>query len=103
MKLIEKKCPNCGASLSFDSTDKEVTCKYCNVSFEIEREISDYIDTEKIGKLANDILNPETFNLHRKMVNNFSKIFIFVWAFIFIIALVMFFLIASRVLPGFLG
>ncbi len=94
MKLIEKKCPNCGASLSFNSEDKEITCKYCNISFEIEKEIGDYIDKEKIGKIANDLLNPEIFSLHRKA----SKIIIFVWAFIFIIALIIFFSIASQVL-----
>ena len=37
MKLIEKKCPNCGASLSFSDTDKSCKCEYCKRSFEIER------------------------------------------------------------------
>lgn len=37
MKLIEKKCPNCGASLSFSDTDKSCKCEYCERSFEIER------------------------------------------------------------------
>ena len=36
MKLFEKKCPNCGAQMSFKKDDKEVTCEYCRKSFIIE-------------------------------------------------------------------
>ena len=43
MKLIEKKCPNCGAGLEFNDTDKSCKCTYCNKSFEIERN-SDNVD-----------------------------------------------------------
>ena len=38
MKLIEKKCPNCGAGLEFGENDKSCKCKYCHRSFEIERD-----------------------------------------------------------------
>ena len=38
MKLIEKKCPNCGASLSFNDNDKSCKCEYCKRNFEIERD-----------------------------------------------------------------
>ncbi len=38
MKLITKKCPNCGASLSFEETDKKVKCEYCKQDIMIERE-----------------------------------------------------------------
>ena len=37
MKLIEKKCPNCGASLEFKDSDKSCKCSHCGCSFEIER------------------------------------------------------------------
>ncbi len=37
MNLIEKKCPNCGASLEFSDTDKSCKCNYCHRAFEIER------------------------------------------------------------------
>ena len=37
MKLIEKKCPNCGGSLEFSETDKSCKCEYCHRAFEIER------------------------------------------------------------------
>ena len=38
MKLIEKKCPNCGAGLSFNDNDKSCKCDYCKRAFEIERD-----------------------------------------------------------------
>ena len=40
MKLIEKKCPNCGASLEFNDSDKSCKCQYCHRAFEIERDSS---------------------------------------------------------------
>lgn len=36
MRIIEKKCPNCGANLEFNVGDKETKCKYCNTGFIIE-------------------------------------------------------------------
>ncbi len=38
MKLIEKKCPGCGASLKFDENDTSVTCEYCNKTLYIQRD-----------------------------------------------------------------
>lgn len=38
MKIIEKKCPNCGAGLNFDENDKSCKCEYCKKEFEIERD-----------------------------------------------------------------
>ena len=38
MRIIEKKCPNCGAALEFNETDKSCKCNYCKRSFEIERD-----------------------------------------------------------------
>ena len=90
MKLVEKKCPNCGAKLSFENTDKEVTCKYCDMSYEIERGTN-------INELFEDVLDPKDFVLHKKMIKNISKgIVIFsICMFIFI---VMFFRIFPRVM-----
>ena len=59
MKLIEKKCPNCGATLEFNETDKSCKCNYCKRSFEIER------DTDNLDK----------FNLiYDKMYGNLETI-----------------------------
>lgn len=99
MKLVEKKCPNCGASLSFNSTDKEVTCNYCKVSFEIERDVEDLIDKEKIAKMANDMLDPESFNLHKKTIKRFGSVFIIIWMFTFFFIFFMFIFMASRIIP----
>lgn len=41
MRLIEKKCPNCGAGLEFEENDKSCKCDYCKRSYIIERENND--------------------------------------------------------------
>ncbi len=38
MKLIEKKCPGCGAGLKFGENDTSVTCEYCNKTLHIQRD-----------------------------------------------------------------
>ena len=59
MKLVEKKCPNCGANIEFNAEHKTVTCNYCNTTFEVERDIEKELkeevilrfkETRKIGK-----------------------------------------------------
>ena len=51
MKLIEKKCPNCGADLEFGENDKSCKCKYCHRSFEIERDAK--IDVSDLAEQFN--------------------------------------------------
>ncbi len=46
MKIIEKKCPGCGAALKFGQNDTSVTCEYCGKSLHIQR------DENKFAKLA---------------------------------------------------
>lgn len=41
MRLITKRCPNCGAPLSFNENDKKVKCEYCRQQIMIEKENSD--------------------------------------------------------------
>ena len=36
MKIISKKCPNCGASLSVSEGDKKITCEYCKQELKAE-------------------------------------------------------------------
>lgn len=56
MKLIEKKCPNCGASLEFSETAKSCKCEYCHRAFEIERDnnldVSDIAEQFNLNELA---------------------------------------------------
>lgn len=46
MRLVEKKCPNCGANLSFGENEKSCKCDYCKREFEIER------DTDNLDKIS---------------------------------------------------
>ena len=80
MRIIEKKCPNCGASLSFDENDKSCKCDYCKRAFEIERDLD---DVEKFNLIYNTVAKPFKF---------FSIIpFGFASIFIIAIALIIFF------------
>lgn len=93
MKLVEKKCPNCGANLLFDKKDSEVICKYCKTGYEIERDNTDLIE---------DIINPDFFVLHRKVMKSINTgtiiITCFVFVFIFIIFIIMFLNIFPRII-----
>jgi hypothetical protein len=60
MKLIEKKCPNCGASLSFSETDKSCKCEYCHREFEIERDEKIIQDESRDNFDAYSLIDPET-------------------------------------------
>ncbi len=62
MKLIEKKCPNCGAGLAFNESDKSVQCEYCKMNYEIKRDekkeelVVDDIDLVEIKKVLTPFL-----------------------------------------------
>lgn len=81
MKLIEKKCPNCGANLEFKDSDKSCKCSHCGSSFEIERDkdksdLSDQFDLKPLKAFS--IFSAFTF----------AEIFIiFIIVFVIIIAL----------------
>lgn len=77
MRLIEKKCPNCGASLEFNENDKSCKCSYCKRAFEIERD-----DFQK--DLANQ------FNLKPVEVGLTFSIFTFLPIFIFVLLFIVF-------------
>ena len=38
MRLVEKKCPNCKASLKFNDGDTVITCEYCGSTYHIEKD-----------------------------------------------------------------
>ena len=54
MKLIEKKCPNCNGDLEFKVTDTEVTCKYCQRSFIIEKDNTAKLEDEAFNLINNN-------------------------------------------------
>lgn len=84
MKLIEKKCPNCGAALEFNESDKSCKCDYCHRSFEIERDQS--VDVSDIA---------EQFNLNE--LNGPLKIFSIFSGAVMITIFIMTFLIIGGV------
>lgn len=71
MKLIEKKCPNCGAGLEFKDNDKNCKCSHCGSSFEIER------DTNKADL-------DEQFDL-KPLDRSFSILAFVIYLFIFVV------------------
>lgn len=71
MKIIEKKCPNCGAGLEFDNNAKSCKCEYCKRSFVIEREAND-----------RDFYSPNNYILEQKSFNVVSLIIVFTSIFI---------------------
>ncbi|MBR3490496.1 MAG: hypothetical protein IKH36_03285 [Bacilli bacterium] len=95
MKLVEKKCPKCGADLSFDRTSKEVSCKYCNTSFEVYKDTDDIVDT------VSDMIDPDIFQLHAKMFKNFGKLHTAVFIFVFAVAIIIFIIVAFNMFSRF--
>ena len=86
MRLIEKKCPNCGATLEFSENDKSCHCQYCKRSFEIERDLN---DVEKFNLIYDKIQKPvKTF---------FFVPFIFAFVIILMISISIFFSIRNQI------
>lgn len=66
MKLVQRKCPNCGASLSFDEEAKKVTCEYCKQTLTIERE-------ENHNNFDTTDFSLHVAKYYEKKNNNFGK------------------------------
>ena len=63
MKLVEKKCPSCGAVLKFDENDTNVTCEYCNKMYYLQKDEkkSERLDTAHLAdayKFVNEFGRP---------------------------------------------
>ena len=86
MKLIEKKCPNCGAHLSFDIHDTEAHCNYCGQEFVIEKNITD---------ASNEML-AKNYKLHKKIIKTIGLAHIIVTAIILITIIGFFIFIFSN-------
>ena len=84
MKLVEKKCPNCGGDLKFGIDDKETKCEYCNKAYEIEREND---DEEEMFNADNYKFIEEKAEAAKAVIFGFAAaqmIPIFIFAFFFI-------------------
>ena len=93
MKLVEKKCPNCGGELKFNINDKETKCEYCGKAYEIERENDDKeelfnADNYKITEEQKEAVKAVFFGF---AAAQFIPIFIFAFFFIIIVGTGIFF------------
>lgn len=81
MRLVEKKCPNCGANLEFGEKDKSCKCNYCHRAYEIERDES--LNTSDIA---------EQFNLNefKGPLKAFGIMHIIITVFILLVSIGMF-------------
>lgn len=77
MKLVERKCPNCGAKIIFNKEDKEAKCNYCNSSFSVEKDYG-----EEVAKI---VLERVQDNKLPKFLFIFIIVFIFLFSMIFIV------------------
>ena len=94
MKLIEKKCPGCGASLKFDENDTSVTCEYCNKTLYIQR------DEVKYNHLSDNNLDKAyqfVDEYGKPFVKGVAAISIGVFVVIFIVFIIIFVTIISKV------
>ena len=41
MKILEKKCPNCGANLDFKVGERDIVCKSCRRKYAVEYGVGD--------------------------------------------------------------
>ncbi len=90
MKLVEKKCPNCGAGLSFNETDSSVKCEYCKASFHVEKDKkkSQVLDSRHIDQAFN--LVSDVANAAKPVVKTVAIVYVIVGIISVVITLVVF-------------
>ena len=89
MRIIEKKCPNCGANLEYKVGERDVKCASCRRAYAVEYD-HDIVDPEvqlKAKDLQLKIL--EDYEKGRKVSKILMPIFLTFFAIMFIVALVM--------------
>ena len=84
MKIIEKKCPNCGANLEYKVGERDVRCKKCRRDFAVEYD-ENIVDPEVYLK-AKDIQLKilDGFEKNQK----FAKVFFFIVIAIIVISMI---------------
>ena len=60
-------------------------------------------DKEKIAKMANRLLDPESFSLHQKTVRRMGSLIMIISVIVFIFIFIMFFVIAFNNFPRIRG
>ena len=87
MRLVEKKCPNCGAGLKFNDNDTNVVCEYCNKTYYIQKD-------EKKSAKVDDAHYADAF----KFVNEVGKPIFKAFAFMHFVVPVIAFVIITIVM-----
>lgn len=87
MKLIEKKCPNCGAELKFGLDDKETKCEYCGKSFVIERDVDETSKKEELYNADNYKFLEET---NKAITKGMGFFFLIPAFFIIVVSIIIF-------------
>ncbi len=98
MKIVEKKCPGCGANLKFGENDTNVKCEYCGKELYIQRDEKKYakVDEEHIAnayKFVDEVGKPIAKGIafvQIIMFIIFGLLFVSAFAFIIFIAVSMF-------------
>ena len=60
MKIVEKKCPNCGGNLDFKVGERDVKCESCRRKFAIEY---DGVDFSQLTEQATEALRAADISL----------------------------------------
>lgn len=65
MKIVEKKCPNCGASLDFKVGERDIVCSHCRRKFAVKY---DGVDFAKLS--ADEVNSLKDVNIDLKPLRN---------------------------------
>lgn len=65
MKIVEKKCPNCGASLDFKVGERDIVCNHCRRKFAVKY---DGVDFAKLS--ADEVNSLKDVNIDLKPLRN---------------------------------
>lgn len=87
MKIVEKKCPNCGASLDFKVGERDIVCDHCRRKFAVKY---DGVDFAKLS--ADEVKSLKDANIDLKPLRN-----------IFITAAIVFVVISALSITLFVG
>ncbi len=87
MKIVEKKCPNCGASLDFKVGERDIVCNHCRRKFAVKY---DGVDFAKLS--ADEVKSLKDANIDLKPLRN-----------IFITAAIVFVIISALSITLFVG
>lgn len=87
MKIVEKKCPNCGASLDFKVGERDIVCNHCRRKFAVKY---DGVDFAKLS--ADEVNSLKDVNIDLKPLRN-----------IFITAAIIFVIVSALSITLFVG